>query len=75
MVTVRENYFLRHFSGHTDSDTGLEFLSCEEVEKKDGHTHTHTHTEGIKIIYTVKPVYNELGYNEAHRFHWSLRFL
>ncbi len=46
MVTVRENYFLRHFSGHNDSnDTGLEFLSCEEVEKKDGHTHTHTQKE------------------------------
>jgi len=41
-------FFEGHFSGHTGSnDTGLEFLSCEGVEKKGGHTHT----DGIRIIY------------------------
>jgi hypothetical protein len=31
--------------------------------------------EGSNSKATVKPVYNSLGYNEAHRFHRSHRFL
>ncbi len=44
LVTFWENYFFkRHSSGHTDSnDTGLEFLSCQEAEKKGGQTYRQT---------------------------------
>ncbi len=48
-----ELFFEGHSSGHTESkDTGLEFLSCEGVEKRAvTHSHRHTHRRNKDNIY------------------------